>query len=381
MTVPFLDLRSTTFEIREELEEACRRVIESGRFILGPEVEAFESEFAAYCGVGHCVGVANGLEALGLILAALDIGAGDEVIVPSNTYIATWLAVSWVGARPVPVEPRESTHNLDPTMLEAAITPRTRAVIPVHLYGQPVEWGAICAIAEQYDLPLIEDAAQAHGARYGQQRCGALGRAAAFSFYPSKNLGAFGDAGAVTTNDPELADRILLLRNYGSPQKYKNVIAGWNSRLDELQAALLRVRLRHLDASNARRASHAQTYLRDLANAAPGLGLPNVANGVEPVWHQFVVRHSDREALSAHLESRGIKTLIHYPEPPHRSGAYASLASNLGPLPIAERLAAEVLSLPVGPELSEQSTALIVDAVASACQSLDRPTTRRVESG
>jgi dTDP-4-amino-4,6-dideoxygalactose transaminase len=316
------------------------------------------------------VGVANGLEALGLILTALEIGSGHEVIVPSNTYIATWLAVSWIGARPIPVEPRESTHNLDPNLLEAAITPRTRAVIPVHLYGQPVEWRAISAIAEQHDLPLIEDAAQAHGARYGSQRCGALGRAAAFSFYPTKNLGAFGDAGAVTTDDHELANRVRLLRNYGSPQKYKHVTAGWNSRLDELQAALLRVRLRHLDDWNARRASHAQTYLRALANDTPELGLPVVADGVEPVWHQFVVRHPERDALSAQLAAQGIATLIHYPEPPHRSGAYSSFGSKLAPLPIAERLANGVLSLPVGPELSDQSTALVIDAVANACRSL-----------
>ena len=340
----------------------------SGRYVLGPEVEAFEAEFAAYCGAAHCVGVANGLEALALILAALDIGPGAEVIVPSNTYIATWLAVSWIGARPVPVEPHEATHNLDPDLVEPAITERTRAVIAVHLYGQPAEVAAINALADRYGIPVIEDAAQAHGARYGADRCGVLGRAAAFSFYPTKNLGAFGDAGAVTTNDGELAARLRLLRNYGSPRRYENVVRGWNSRLDELQAALLRVRLRYLDVWNARRKAHAQTYLEELSTVAPSLALPTVAAGVEPVWHQFVVRHQRRDVLAAELRSRGVETLIHYPIPPHRSQAYAGLAGELGSLPIADRLATQVLSLPVGPELSAQAVSLVVEAVADACR-------------
>ena len=263
MRVPFLDLRASAEELAEELEEASRRVLRSGWYVLGPEVAEFEREFAAYCGSEHCVGVANGLEALGLILVALGLEAGDEVIVPSNTYIATWLAVTWAGGQPVPCEPRPDTYNLDPAAIESRINPRTKAIIAVHLYGQPAECDAIGEVARlNGDLPVIEDAAQAHGARYQGRRCGDLATAAAFSFYPTKNLGAYGDGGAVTTNDPALADRIRLLRNYGSPRKYENVLLGWNSRLDELQAALLRVRLRHLDEWNARRARTADAYLR-----------------------------------------------------------------------------------------------------------------------
>jgi dTDP-4-amino-4,6-dideoxygalactose transaminase len=371
VTVPFLELRSSTLELREELEEASRRVLRSGSYVLGPEVEAFEHEFAAYCGSAHCVGVANGLEALALILIAAGVGPGAEVLVPSNTYIATWLAVSWVGARPVPVEPREDTHNIDPHLIEAAITPRTRAIIPVHLYGQPVDWAPLKAVADRHELMVVEDAAHAHGATYRSRRCGALGHAAAFSFYPTKNLGAYGDAGAVTTDDEQLAERLRLLRNYGSPSKYENAVKGWNSRLDELQAALLRVRLRHLDAWNTRRADHATHYHERLAHVDdPDLILPRVAPGTEPVWHQFVIRHPRRDALASTLAERGIGTLIHYPIPPHRSEAYAELASELGPLPIAERLAAEVLSLPIGPELSEQAVITAADAVAEVCRTL-----------
>src|SRR6266850_2400451 len=259
--IPFLDLRPQVAEIREELEEGFRRVVNSGWYVLGKEVLAFEQEFAAFCGVRHCVGVGNGLEALHLILRAYEIGEGDEVIVPSNTYIATWLAVSYAGAKPVPVEPNEQTYNLNAERLAEAITARTKAVIAVHLYGQTADMAAIRDVAQRYGLKVIEDAAQAHGARYRGKRAGALGDAAGFSFYPGKNLGALGDAGAVTTNNDALAGRVRVLRNYGSQQKYRNEVKGYNSRLDELQAALLREKLTVLDRWNEQRSAIASRYL------------------------------------------------------------------------------------------------------------------------
>jgi dTDP-4-amino-4,6-dideoxygalactose transaminase len=352
MNVPFLDLKTPYRELKEELDAAYSTVMDSGWFILGDEVQAFEKEYAAYCGVKFCLGVANGLDALHLILRAYGIGPGDEVIVPANTYVATWLAVSFAGGRPVPVEPDERTFNLDPSRLEAAITPQTKAIIAVHLYGQPADLDAIISIAMQYGLKVVEDAAQAHGARYKGRRAGGLGDAAGFSFYPGKNLGSFGDAGAVTTNDEELADRISLLRNYGSRVKYHNEMKGFNSRLDELQAALLRVKLRRLDEWNKRRGRIAEFY-RQALGGVTDLILPHVPSWADPVWHLFVVRHAERDRLQQHLAAAGVGTLIHYPHPPHLQVAYEELGYTSGVFPIAEKMAAEVLSLPIGPHMTE----------------------------
>jgi dTDP-4-amino-4,6-dideoxygalactose transaminase len=366
MTVPFVDVSATYLELRAELDDAWQRVMSSGSYVLGPEVEAFEQEFAAYCGTSHCVGVANALDGLELVLRAWDINAGDEVIVPSNTYIASWLAISACGAVPVPVEPDRATSNLDPDRLAAAITARTRAIMPVHLYGQCAEMGSVSEIATRHGLRVLEDAAQAHGATFEGRRAGALGDAGVFSFYPTKNLGAFGDGGAVTTDDAELAERLRLRRNYGSGARGVNETRGRNSRLDELQAALLRVKLRSLDSFNARRALAAARYLDELSDLAP-LRLPAVAAGADPVWHQFVVRHPERDALQASLAGGGIMSLIFYPTPPHLSSAYADLGIADGALPIAEELARTTLALPVGPHLLPEHQTRVIDAVRAFC--------------
>ncbi len=363
MKIPFLDLKPAYTELADQLDAASRRVMASGWFVLGPEVEAFEAEFAAYCGTRHCVGVGNGLEAMELVLRAWDIGPGDEVIVPSNTYIATWLAVSAVGAKPVPVEPDPRTHNIDANSIEAAITPRTRAILPVHLYGQPADMDAIMAIAEQRGLRVMEDVAQAQGARYKSRVTGSLAHAGAFSFFPTKNLGALGDAGAVTTNDAALAERLRVLRNYGSKQKYVNLEKGYNSRLDELQAALLRVKLPHLDAWNERRKALAAHYRAALGDMA-GLGLPHVPQWADPAWHLFVITSDRREALTKALDAAGIGWLIHYPIPPHLQAAYAELKQGKGSFPIAERLAETVLSLPLGPHMTANAIEQVAAAVA-----------------
>jgi dTDP-4-amino-4,6-dideoxygalactose transaminase len=359
MKVPFLDLKAPYAELKEEMEAACRRVMESGGFVLGKEVQAFEAEYAAYCGGAHCIGVGNGLDALHLILRAMEIGAGDEVVVPANTYIATWLAVTHSGAKPVPIEPAEQTFNLDPVRLKEAITPATRAIIAVHLYGQTADMDAIKAIAAPYGIKVIEDAAQAHGARYRGLRAGVLGDAAAFSFYPGKNLGALGDGGAVVTNNSVLADKVAALRNYGSRAKYYNDAAGFNSRLDEMQAALLRIKLRKLEEWNQRRKQLAEFYRRELEGIAD-LVLPQVAVWADHVWHLFVVRHAERERLQQHLKSAGIDTLIHYPVPPHLQTAYQGLGLGRGSFPRAERMAADVLSLPMGPHLPAEAANYIV---------------------
>ncbi|MET0268304.1 MAG: DegT/DnrJ/EryC1/StrS family aminotransferase [Duganella sp.] len=366
MNVPFLDLKAINLHQEAALQAAFQRVLNSGWYILGSEVEQFESAFAAYCGNSHGIGVANGLDAIFLALKAYGVGPGDEVIVPSNTYIATWLAVSHCGARPVPVEPVEATYNLDPAKVAAAITPRTRAIIPVHLYGQPADMDAINALARQHGLKVIEDAAQAHGARYRGIRTGKLGDAAAFSFYPGKNLGALGDGGAVTTDDAALAQQLRILRNYGSQQKYRNEVPGYNSRLDELQAALLSVKLATLDQFNAQRAAIAAIYLRELAGI-PGLVLPQVPEWADPVWHLFVVRHPQRDALAQKLAAAGVGTVIHYPVPPHLQPAYADLGYREGQFPIAEAIHREVLSLPMGPTMSADDAARVVAAVRAAC--------------
>ena len=361
--VPFLDLGQTYFEIRDELDAAYRRVMNSGWFILGDEVRAFEQEFAAYCGTKHCVGVGNGLEALQLILRAYGIGPGDEVIVPANTYIATWLAVSNAGATVVPVEPNERTFNIDPGRIEAAITSKTKAILPVHLYGQPAEMGPINDIARRHGLKVIEDAAQAHGARYRDRRVGSLGDAAGWSFYPTKNLGAYGDAGSVTTDDDGVAERVRVLRNYGQKSKYFNEERGINSRLDELQAALLRVRLKHLDEWNRRRARIAAMYFEGLRET--DLKLPAVCEGADPVWHLFVVRSKHRDELQSHLKEQGVNTLVHYPVPPHLQEAYRESASAGGSFPITEVIHCEALSLPIGPQLSDSDVARVEKAVRS----------------
>lgn len=357
--VPFLDLQCIHREIREPLQAAFERVLNSGWFIMGPEVEAFEAEFAQYCGVKHCVGVGNGLDALHLLLRSYGIGPGDEVLVPSNTFIATWLAVSQCGAIPVPVEPRADTCNIDPDALLAAITPHTRAIIPVHLYGQPADMDPINTIARQHGLIVIEDAAQAHGAAYKGKRAGGLGDSAATSFYPGKNLGALGDGGAILTNDAAIADKARLLRNYGSRVKYQHEETGYNTRLDEMQAAFLRVKLSMLDDWNSRRRVLSNEYSTQLLGTE--LGLPWVPEWADPVWHLYVVRSPRRDALRAHLEQCGISTVIHYPIPPHRQACYAAYSARH--LPLADALANEVLSLPMSPFMTEQEVDQVVETV------------------
>jgi len=364
MSIAFLDLGRSHRELRDELEDAFRRVRSSEQYILGKEVEAFEAEFAAYCGARHCIGVGSGLDALHLILRACGIGANDEVIVPSNTFIATWLAVSYTGAKPVPVEPVEGTYNIDPGRIETAITSRTRAIIPVHLYGQPADMDTISRIAARHHLKVIEDAAQAHGALFNRRRCGSLGDAAGFSFYPGKNLGALGDAGAVTTNDATLAESVRLLRNYGSSEKYLHEVKGFNSRLDELQAALLRVKLRHLDRWNGVRRDIAAAYLHGLRES--DLVLPVVPPWALPVWHLFVVRSPRRDELLRRMEQAGIGSMIHYPRPPHLQRAYADAHMKEGDLPIAERIHREVFSLPIYPGLQPEEIDRVVAVLGHA---------------
>lgn len=359
--VSFLDLGAAYRELKTEIDLAVASVLASGHYILGPAVEAFEAEFARYVNAEHCVGLANGLDALHLALRAMDVGPGDEVIVPSNTYIATWLAVSQCGATPVPVEPVEATYNIDPSLIEAAITPRTKVILPVHLYGQPADLDPILAIARKHDLRVLEDAAQAQGARYKGRRIGGHGDVVAWSFYPGKNLGALGDAGAITTNDGVIAERVRVLRNYGSRVKYVNDVQGFNSRLDPIQAAVLRVKLKHLDAWNARRATIARTYLDGLRDA--GLVLPQVSAFADPAWHLFVIRHPQRQALQKHLADVGIGTLIHYPIPPHEQVAYAEAGFAADAFPIACRIAKETLSLPMGPHMRAENAKAVITAI------------------
>jgi dTDP-4-amino-4,6-dideoxygalactose transaminase len=361
MNIPFLDLGTAYRELKTEIDTAIHRVLDSGWYILGPEVDAFEADWAAFCGADHAVGLANGLDALVLALRALDIGAGDEVIVPSNTYIATWLAVTAVGARPVPVEPDPATHNIDTAHIAAAITPATRAILPVHLYGQPADLDPILALARQHGLAVVEDAAQAHGARYKGQRIGAHGDVVCWSFYPGKNLGALGDGGAVTTNRADLADRIRVLSNYGSRVKYMNEVQGVNSRLDPIQAAVLRTKLAHLEGWTDRRRAIAAIYNEELRDS--GLILPHVPTWADPVWHLYVVRSMQRNELQHRLGLAGVGTLIHYPVPPHMQAAYAQMNLPAESLPIARDLANEVLSLPIGPQLGPNQAALVCRAV------------------
>lgn len=364
--IPFLDLGAGYRELEHEIDSAIKRVLTSGWYILGEEVEHFEAEYAAYCDASETVSVANGLDALILSLRALGIGPGDEVIVPSNTFIATWLAVSAVGAKAVPVEPDPRYHNIDAELIVAAITKRTKAVIVVHLYGQPVDLDSIKNITASHGLALIEDAAQAHGALYRGKRIGAHGDLVCWSFYPAKNLGAYGDGGAVTTCNQALAANIRLLRNYGSKEKYRNEVQGVNSRLDPVQAAVLRVKLKYLDEWNGRRKTIAGEYLSALGDL--DLALPEVPDWADPVWHLFVIKSHDREALQKRLSDQGVSTQIHYPLAPFQQQAYASAAESYGALPIAEKISSEVLSLPIGPHQSEDHTAKIIAAVRVAAR-------------
>jgi dTDP-4-amino-4,6-dideoxygalactose transaminase len=364
MKVPILDLKPAYEELRTELDAAYHRVMESGWLLLGKELEAFEAEYAASIGVKHCLGVANGLEAMQLVLMALGVGPGDEVIVPSHGYIATWLAVTHVGARPVPCEPDPRTYNLDPARLAAVITKKTKAILPIHLYGQTADMNAINAVAAKHGLFVLEDAAQSHGALCNGRAAGALGGAAGVSFYPSKNLGAMADGGAVTTNDDALADKVRHLRNYGSKVRYQNEYLGMNSRLSELQAAFLRVKLPRLAEWNQRRVKLAARYQEQLRGVGD-VTLPHVPSWAAPVWHLFVIRTAPRDALQKHLATEGVGTQIHYPVPPHLSKAYHGAGWKRGDFPLAEKFADEVLSLPIGPQTS-------VEAVDYVCGSVRR---------
>lgn len=359
----FRDLKALNLRHSDALHAALDRVIRSGSLILGAELQAFEEEFSAYCGTEHCVGVGSGLDALSLTLRAWDIGPGDEVIVPSNTYIATWLAVSHTGAMPVPVEPRLDTYNIDPALIDAAVTPRTKAIVAVHLYGQPADMDPIVALGRLRGLRVLEDAAQAHGAQYKGLKAGSLADAAAFSFYPGKNLGALGDGGAVTTNDAVLAGRLRSLRNYGSTTKHHHEIVGFNSRLDELQAAFLRIKLRDLDADNHARSVLAARLLAGLADV--GVVLPFVPAWAQPAWHQFVIRHPGRDGLVRHLGDSGIETMIHYPIPPHRQRAYAAAPLALSRFGISELIHREVVSLPLHPTMAAADADRIAASIRS----------------
>lgn len=356
MRVNFLDLGRLNNKIRPALDDAYKRVMDSGWFITGPEVEAFEHEFATYSNVKHCVGVGNGLEALALLLRAYGIGPGDEVIVPSNTFIATWLAVSQCGAVPVPVEPNSLTYNLDPDLIKSAITVRTKAIMPVHLYGQTADMDNILDVAAAYNLVVIEDAAQSQGALYKGRRAGSLGHAAATSFYPGKNLGAMGDAGAILTNDTVIADKVRVLRNYGSKVKYEHIEAGYNSRLDELQAAFLRVKLGVLDDWNSKRQHVASLYNEGLKNLP--LQLPFIPDWAVPVWHLYVVATPHRDALQEFLAEREIGTVIHYPKPPHLQNCYISYQKMQ--LPIATKSSKEIISLPISPDQTNKEVEAVI---------------------
>ena len=365
MKIPFYDLKRLHLPLREELNAAIRNVQNNDWYILGPELEAFESEFASYCKATHCVGVGNGLDALVLSLRALDIGPGDEVIVPANTFIATALAVSQVGARVVLVDVLPETANLDPEQLDGALTQATKAIIAVHLYGQTADMRSILSFARAHDLAVIEDAAQAHGALYDGAPAGSLGDIACFSFYPSKNLGALGDGGAVVTSNDELAQRVRKLRNYGSDHKYRHDVKGVNSRLDELQAACLRLKLRHLDQWNVQRRNVADIYMRLLADV-DGVTLPTVPETLTPVWHLFVIQNERRDELQKHLDSRDVDTGIHYPIPIHLSKAYKAELSQNVELKVTERMAGNVLSLPMAPYLDSEEQEYIADSIRSA---------------
>ncbi len=361
-SIPFVSLSRQQEGIRNELNQAINEVLDSGWYILGPQVEAFEQEFARYCNAAHCVGVGNGLDAIQLLLQAYGIGPGDEVLVPSNTFIATWLAVSYVGATPVAVEPDSQTYNLNPDRLREAITSKTKCIIPVHLYGQPADMDPIMAIAAEFGLVVIEDNAQAQGALYKGRVTGSLGHAAATSFYPGKNLGALGDGGGVVTNDADIAEKVRVLRNYGSTKKYHHTVKGQNTRLDEIQSAILRVKLRHLQDGNRERQSLAEHYTTGLTGC--GIATPFVPQWAEAVWHLYVIETDRRDALQTHLQNQGIQTVIHYPIPPHRQQCYAATHGQQS-FPLAEKQAARVLSLPIFPGLRIDEQNRVIEAIKS----------------
>lgn len=365
----FLNIRQVNLRYKKEFHDALDQVLESGWLILGQKTKEFEISFAEYCGVAHCVGVANGLDALHLALRAWGIGIGDEVIVPSNTYIATWLAVTQTGATPVPVEPELSTYNIDPDAILEAITPRTKAIIPVHLYGQTAKMPEIMKIAQNRGIHVLEDAAQAHGASCNGAKAGSMGDAAAFSFYPGKNLGALGDGGGITSNSDFLIDKVRTLRNYGSNIKYHNEILGYNSRLDELQSAFLSVKLKHLDEDNQRRSLIAKTYL-DALSKNDGLVLPFTQEGNVHAWHLFVIRHPERDELQKRLTENGIGTLIHYPIPPHIQPAYATLNLPKGKFPLSEMIHQQVLSLPMDPTMTLNEARQVCEVVNETLKTL-----------
>lgn len=360
-TILFNDLKSAYSELKNELDAVQQRVMDSGWYLIGEELANFEQEFAEFCGASYCVGVGNGLEALILLLRAYEVSAGDEVIVPSNTYIATWLAVSYVGATPIAVEPDPNTYNIDPALIEQAITPKTKAIMAVHLYGQAADMDAINAIAKRHNLVVIEDSAQAHGARHKDKKAGNLGHASGWSFYPTKNLGTFGDGGAITTNDANIADKVRVLRNYGSRVKYVNEVVGVNSRLDEIHAAALRVKLKYLDEWNMRRAALAQQYLEILKDAP--IILPKTDPHNQHVWHLFVIRSQQRDQLQTHLTNLHIQTQIHYPIPPHKQQAYKEM--NHLSFPLSETIHQELLSLPMGPHMTPEQIKRIGESVLS----------------
>ncbi len=369
MNIPFVNLQDCYQEFKAEFDAAYHRVMESGWYILGQELEAFEAEFANYCESKFCLGVGNGLDALSLILRGLNIGAGDEVIVPAHTFIATWLAVSHTGASPIPVEINKETYNIELEKIERAITKKTKAIIAVHLYGLPADMDSINRLASHYNLNVIEDAAQAHGARYKNRRVGSLGDAAAFSFYPVKNLGAIGDGGAITTNNSELAKKLKLLRNYGSQVKYEHEIIGFNSRLDELQAAFLRVKLEKLDEWNLRRTEIAKQYIDSFQHIAD-LILPTVPKELEHVWHSFVIRHPQRQAILESLKNADIDTLIHYPIPPYLSKAYQHLSYKANKFTITNTITKYILSLPIYPYLKNEAVKAVITKLREVILSL-----------
>ena len=366
--IKFLDLKKINDAHGAEISAAIQRVLDSGWYLLGEEVSSFEQEFAEYCGAKHCLGVANGLDALILILMGYrELGVmaeGDEVIVPANTYIASILAITRAGLKPVLVEPDERTYNIDPNLIESAITEKTKAIMAVHLYGQCADMDPICAIAKKHGLNVIEDAAQAHAATYRGRKAGSLGDAAGFSFYPGKNLGALGDGGAVTTSDDALAEAIRVLRNYGSHQKYHNKYKGMNSRLDEIQAAVLRVKLKYLDAETEKRRKVAEAYLAGLSSQSSGLTLPHVADYGTHAWHLFVVRTPKRDELVEYLAEMGVQTVIHYPIPPHHQTAYPEFSGYS--LPITEAIHREVLSLPISPVMERDEVEQVGRVLQSA---------------
>lgn len=358
--INFLDLKKVNLRHEHEMMDAIQKFIQSGWYVLGEDVKRFEAEFAQYCGTKHCIGVANGLDALALIIRAYEIGEGDEVIVPSNTYIASILSISMNGATPILVEPDLHTYNIDPVLIEEKITPNTKAIMVVHLYGQTCDMDAINSLAKKYNLKVIEDCAQAHGAEYSGKRVGNLGDAAAFSFYPGKNLGALGDAGAVTTNDDSLAQKLFAIRNYGSHKKYENIYKGINSRLDEMQASILSVKLKYLDEDNLKRRQIAEYFINHIHNSL--IVLPSVIHEQEShVWHLFVVRTADRDSLQKYLMENGIQTLIHYPIPPHKQEAYIEWSQR--EFPISEKIHNEVLSLPISPVMDMKDVRKVVEVI------------------